>query len=185
MPILVIVGPDDNPRLLRGLDLGVNDYLARPIEPNEMLARVRTQIRRKRFADRLRDNMQMTMEMAITDGLTGLHNRRYLERHLAALVLQAMARSKPLSALVLDIDHFKTINDTTVMQPATMCLREFSRRSGRRFAASISRADLVARSSSSRCPIPMRRSRYLSANDFDRKLRKSRSVLPTALKRLL
>ena len=83
---IVVVGPDDNARLLRGLDLGVNDYLMRPIERNEMLARVRTQIRRKRFADRLRDNVQMTIEMAITDGLTGLHNRRYLERHLATLV---------------------------------------------------------------------------------------------------
>ena len=59
---------------------------SRPIDRNEMLARVRTQIRRKRFADRLRDNVQMTIEMAITDGLTGLHNRRYLERHLATLV---------------------------------------------------------------------------------------------------
>jgi two-component system cell cycle response regulator len=128
LPILVIVGPDDNQRLLRGLDLGVNDYLARPIEPNEALARVRTQIRRKRFGDRLRDSMQMTMEMAITDGLTGLHNRRYLERHLAALVLQAMARSKPLSVLVLDIDHFKTINDTYGHAAGDDVLREFSRR---------------------------------------------------------
>src|SRR4029078_1507873 len=74
VPILVIVDPHDNARLLRGLDLGVNDYLMRPIDRNEMLARVRTQVRRKRFADRLRDNVQMTMEMAVTDGLTGLHN---------------------------------------------------------------------------------------------------------------
>jgi two-component system, cell cycle response regulator len=128
LPILVVVGPDDNQRLLRGLDLGVNDYLMRPIEPNELLARVRTQIRRKRFSDRLRDNMQMTMEWAITDGLTGLHNRRYLERHLASLVLQAMARSKPLSVLVLDIDHFKAINDTYGHAAGDDVLRELSRR---------------------------------------------------------
>jgi two-component system cell cycle response regulator len=128
LPILVVVGPDDNQRLLRGLDLGVNDYLVRPIEPNELLARVRTQIRRKRFGDRLRDNMQMTMEMAITDGLTGLHNRRYLERHLATLVLQAIGRSKPLSVLVLDIDHFKAINDTYGHAAGDDVLREISRR---------------------------------------------------------
>ena len=100
LPILVIADPDDKQRLLRGLDLGVNDYLLRPIDRNELLARVRTQIRRKRFSDRLRDNVQMTMEMAVTDGLTGLHNRRYLERHLGALVQQAQDRSKPLSVLV-------------------------------------------------------------------------------------
>ena len=128
LPILVVVDPDDNVRLLRGLDLGVNDYLVRPIDKNEMLARVRTQIRRKRFSDRLRDNVQMTIEMAVTDGLTGLHNRRYLERHLSGLVQQAVARSKPLSALVLDIDHFKAINDAFGHAVGDDALREFSRR---------------------------------------------------------
>jgi two-component system, cell cycle response regulator len=128
LPILVVVDPDDNVRLLRGLDLGVNDYLVRPIDRNEMLARVRTQVRRKRFSDRLRDNVQMTIEMAVTDGLTGLHNRRYLERHLATLVQQAIAREKPLSLLVLDIDHFKAINDSFGHAVGDDVLREFSRR---------------------------------------------------------
>jgi len=128
VPILVIVDPDDNQRLLRGLDLGVNDYLMRPIDRNEMLARVKTQVRRKRFSDRLRDSVQMTLEMAITDGLTGLHNRRYLERHLGTLVQQATARNRPLSVLVLDIDHFKAINDTGGHAAGDDVLREFSRR---------------------------------------------------------
>jgi two-component system cell cycle response regulator len=128
LPILVIVDPGDNVRLLRGLDLGVNDYVVRPIDRNEVLARVRTQVRRKRFSDRLRDNVQMTMEMAVTDGLTGLHNRRYLERHLATLVQQATARGKPLSVLVVDVDHFKSINDTYGHAAGDEVLREFARR---------------------------------------------------------
>lgn len=128
MPILVVVDPDDNARLLRALDLGVNDYLVRPVDRNEMLARIKSQIRRKRFADRLRDTMQTTMEMAITDGLTGLHNRRYLERHLGVLVQQAVARTKPLSLLILDIDHFKAINDEHGHAAGDDVLREFSRR---------------------------------------------------------
>ena len=128
LPILVVVDPEDNIRLMRALDLGVNDYLVRPIDRNEMQARVRTQIRRKRFSDRLRDSVQSTMEMAVTDGLTGLHNRRYLERHLATLVQQATAREKPLSVLILDIDHFKSINDTYGHAAGDEVLREFSRR---------------------------------------------------------
>ncbi len=128
MPILMIVNPDDNVRLLRGLDLGVNDYLVRPIDRNEMLARVRTQVRRKRFSDRLRDNVQMTMEMAVIDGLTGLHNRRYLERNLMTLVDQATAREKPLSVLVVDIDRFKSINDRYGHAAGDDVLREFARR---------------------------------------------------------
>lgn len=128
LPVVTIVDPDDNVRMLRALDLGVNDYLMRPIDKNEMLARVRTQVRRKRFSDRLRDNVQMTIEMAVTDGLTGLHNRRYLERHLAMLVQQAGARQKALSVLVLDIDHFKSINDGYGHSVGDDVLREFSRR---------------------------------------------------------
>ena len=82
VPILMIAEAEDNARLLRGLEIGVNDYLVRPIDKNELLARVRTQIRRKRYTARLRDNVQQSMEMAITDGLTGLYNRRYMESHL-------------------------------------------------------------------------------------------------------
>ncbi len=128
LPILAIDGPDEEQRLMRALDLGVNDYILRPIDRNELLARVRTQIRRKRYTDRLRDNMQLTLEMAITDSLTGLHNRRYFERHLATLVDQATTRGRPLSLLIIDIDHFKAINDTYGHLAGDRVLKEFARR---------------------------------------------------------
>jgi two-component system cell cycle response regulator len=126
VPILAIADGDDTARLMRGLEIGINDYILRPVDRNELLARVRTQVRRKRYMDRLRDNVQLSMEMAITDGLTGLHNRRYLESHLGALVEQASARNKPLSVLVLDIDHFKGINDTHGHDVGDEVLREFA-----------------------------------------------------------
>jgi two-component system, cell cycle response regulator len=126
IPILVITEVEDNGRLLRGLEIGVNDYLVRPIDRNEMLARVRTQVRRKRYGAKLRDNMQLSLEMAITDGLTGLYNRRYMESHLATLIDQAGARGKPLALLVVDIDYFKSVNDTHGHDAGDEVLREFA-----------------------------------------------------------
>src|SRR3954453_18220345 len=112
VPILVVADPDSGPRLARGLEIGVNDYLIRPLDKNELLARTRTQIKKKRYAERLRDNVQMSIEAAITDALTGLNNPRYMETHLNGLVEQAASRGKPIAVLVLDIDFFKAINDT-------------------------------------------------------------------------
>jgi two-component system cell cycle response regulator len=111
---------------LRGLEIGINDYLVRPVDSNEMLARVRTQVRKKRYSARMRDNMQLSIEMAITDALTGLYNRRYMETHLASAVDQAMCRGKPLTLLVLDVDHFKSINDAYGHDAGDDVLREFA-----------------------------------------------------------
>jgi two-component system cell cycle response regulator len=126
VPILAIAEAEDNARLMRGLEIGINDYLIRPIDKNELMARVRTQIRRKRYTERLRDNVQMSIEAAITDALTGLHNRRYMETHLATLVEQAHSRGKPLTVLVLDIDFFKKVNDTYGHDAGDDVLREFA-----------------------------------------------------------
>jgi two-component system cell cycle response regulator len=126
IPILAIADAENNTRLVRALEIGVNDYLVRPIEKNELLARVRTQIRKKRYTERLRDNVQLSIEMAITDALTGLFNRRYMESHLDTLVEQAAARGKPLTVLVLDIDHFKAVNDTYGHDAGDDVLREFA-----------------------------------------------------------
>ena len=126
VPILAIADADNHSRLVRGLEIGVNDYLSRPIDKNELAARVRTQIRKKRYTERLRDNVQLSIEMAITDALTGLYNRRYMETHVGTLVEQAASRGKPLTVLVLDIDYFKSINDTHGHDAGDDVLREFA-----------------------------------------------------------
>ena len=104
----------------------MNDYLVRPIDCNELVARVRTQLRRKRYADSLRDNVQTAIEMAMIDPLTGLNNRRYLESHLATLLYQAAHRGRPLSLMILDIDHFKAVNDTHGHNAGDEILKSFS-----------------------------------------------------------
>jgi two-component system cell cycle response regulator len=126
--ILAIADADNNARLVRGLEIGVNDYLMRPVDRNELMARVRTQVRKKRYTERLRDNVQMSIEMAITDALTGLYNRRYMESHVGTLVEQAASRGKPLTVLILDIDYFKSINDTHGHDAGDDVLREFALR---------------------------------------------------------
>ena len=128
LPLLAVAEADNNVRLARGLEIGVNDYLVRPIDPNELLARVRTQIKKRRYTERLRDNVQMSIELAITDGLTGLFNRRYMETHLGTLVDQAAARGKPITVLVLDIDYFKSVNDSHGHDAGDDVLREFALR---------------------------------------------------------
>src|SRR5471032_1241634 len=141
VPILAVAEADNNERLVRGLEIGVNDYLIRPIDKNEMLARVRTQIKKKRYTERLRDNANKSIEMAITDALTGLNNRRYMETHLQSLVEQAAARGKRLAALILDIDYFKSVNDTHGHDAGDDVLREFSTR----IRKSIRNIDLACR----------------------------------------
>jgi len=128
LPILIITEPGEDARLLRGLEMGVNDYLARPIDKNEMMARVRTQIRRKRYSDQLRNSLEESVELAITDSLTGLYNRHYMDRHLKTLVNESVQRGKPLSLLIADIDYFKAVNDAHGHQAGDMVLEEFSRR---------------------------------------------------------
>ncbi|MDE2363388.1 MAG: PleD family two-component system response regulator [Hyphomicrobiales bacterium] len=141
VPLLTVADLDDRAKILRGLDLGVNDYLMRPIDRNELVARVRTQVRRKRYADSLRDNVAQAIEMAVVDGLTGLHNRRYFDMNLSALLDQAAQEGKPLSLLVLDIDFFKRINDTYGHDAGDEILRALAARI-RRVVRSV---DLVCR----------------------------------------
>jgi two-component system cell cycle response regulator len=127
-PILLIVDPDDHQRLLRALDMGVNDYLIRPIDRQELQARVNTQVRRYRYTEQLRLSVQTSMEMAITDPLTGLYNRRYLETHMAQLLDNAVNRGKPLSVITLDVDYFKLVNDNHGHQAGDSVLRELAGR---------------------------------------------------------
>lgn len=128
LPIILIAGQDENQRLVRALELGINDYVTRPVDRQELIARLRTQVKRKRYNDQLRSSVTQTIEMAVTDGLTGLHNRRYLDSHLASLAAKARSRGKPLSVLITDIDRFKSINDTHGHDAGDDILREFAMR---------------------------------------------------------
>jgi two-component system cell cycle response regulator len=112
LPILLVISEADTARLAKGLEIGVNDYITRPYDRNELMARVRTQVRRRRLQELLRTNYQRGLEAALTDPLTGLYNRRYMAQHLPGLLAKAAAAGKPLALFMIDIDHFKKVNDT-------------------------------------------------------------------------
>jgi two-component system cell cycle response regulator len=141
VPVLAVVDFDDRPKAVKALDIGVNDILARPIDPQELAARVRTQIRRKRYTDYLRDNLDQSLELAVTDQLTGLHNRRYMQGRLEALAQRSAAGGEPVACLVIDIDHFKRVNDSFGHHVGDEVLREFASR----LAANVRAIDLPVR----------------------------------------
>jgi two-component system cell cycle response regulator len=126
IPILAVVDPADRGRLLKALELGVNDILLRPVDSEELEARARTQIKRKRYADFLKQKLDYSLEMAVTDALTGLHNRRYMAGQLQALMSRAGHGGDPVAVLVLDIDHFKLVNDGFGHDAGDEVLREFA-----------------------------------------------------------
>ena len=110
-PILIMLDDGDTERLAKVLDLGVNDYLVRPVNKNELTARAKTQIRRKQFEDNLSQQYEKSLTVAVTDSLTGLYNRRYLETYFEELSSDLRGGGKPTSLLIMDVDHFKAVND--------------------------------------------------------------------------
>lgn len=141
-PILLVDDNNDFKRTVKGLDLGANDYILRPFDRQELLARCRSQLKRKRFQDKLRSNYETSLSMALVDSLTGMYNRRYLTAHLERLLKQRQTEArKPISAMFFDIDRFKKINDTYGHPVGDEVLIEFSKRLVRGVRA----IDLVAR----------------------------------------
>jgi two-component system cell cycle response regulator len=128
LPLILMAEEADRPRVVRGLDLGVNDFIMRPLERNELLARVRTQIRRQRYAAELRQSVTNTLALAVTDELTGLYNRRYFDRHLSLMLEKAREQERDMAVMLIDMDFFKAVNDTHGHDMGDAVLREFSLR---------------------------------------------------------
>lgn len=130
LPILAVVEPDDRARTVRALELGAHDVIGRPIDEEELVARARTLMRRKRYVDALRTRLDQSLELAITDQLTGLYNRRFLFSQLSPLVQRAQCGGDAVSVMTIDIDHFKRLNDTYGHDVGDAVLRDFAVRLG-------------------------------------------------------
>jgi len=104
IPIIFVTGKDSIEDEEYGLSLGAVDYITKPIRPVIVKARVKTHIALKRHRDELR-------KMATRDPLTELYNRRYLTDALMSKVARANRHGDALSIIMVDVDHFKKIND--------------------------------------------------------------------------
>jgi len=141
LPVLVASNRGETAERVRGLQLGADDYISRPCDPAELLARVRALLRTKQTHDRIR-KLQATLEqMVVNDPLTGLHNRRYLMDRLLQEMQRSDRHGEPLAFAMLDLDSFRPINDQYGHVIGDKVLRAV----GNAIAKSIRVSDIAAR----------------------------------------
>ncbi|HWX49690.1 MAG TPA: PleD family two-component system response regulator [Roseomonas sp.] len=171
LPIVLIADGDQRAQVLRGFDLGASDHVLRPIDANEVRARMRNQVRRKRYQERLRADLDRSLELAVTDSLTGLRNRRYVTRHLEGLL-----RAGRAALLLLDVDRFKTVNDTYGHVAGDLVLKEVATRLKEHLRA----VDVVARFGGEEFVVAMGGAVEEEALQVAERLRASIAELPVA-----
>jgi two-component system cell cycle response regulator len=128
VPVVFLTGRSDTTDIVDGLRLGAHDYLRKPCQPTELLARVQAAARVKRLQDELRQRNEDLDRISRTDALTGLRNRRHVEEYLAKLVSLARRNAEPIAVLVIDVDRFKSVNDTYGHEAGDAVLREVAGR---------------------------------------------------------
>ena len=111
-PILAISGLEDKNRRIELFRLGVNDFISKPVLDEEVRARVTNLITNRQLIEQVEDQRRHLYELAMTDQLTGLYNRNSLAEFAVRALAEAQRHDFPLSVVLIDIDHFKTINDT-------------------------------------------------------------------------
>jgi two-component system cell cycle response regulator len=111
IPVIILTGMNDRERKIKGLELGANDYVTKPFDNEELVARVKVHLKLKKLQDELVRSNELLLELSNTDHLTGLFNRRYMMEALDKEVQRSIRKGGTLSLIMLDIDHFKRVND--------------------------------------------------------------------------
>ena len=109
---IMLLPQGDSERAATALDLGAADVSYHPFPADEIAMRIRTQLARKQRADRMRTTLDTGLRLAVIDPLTGLHNRRYGLHHLDRVAARCRATGVRAGVVLMDIDHFKAVNDT-------------------------------------------------------------------------
>ena len=124
IPVIMLSVKADLDSKVAGLRIGADDFLAKPFAEAELLARCAAMLRIKRLQDELHATRRLLEEQSITDGLTGLRNRRFFDERLQEEFGRAQRYSDPVSLIMLDLDHFKRVNDRYGHQAGDLVLRE-------------------------------------------------------------
>jgi diguanylate cyclase (GGDEF)-like protein len=127
-PVVFLTGRTGSEQIVAALRAGAQDYLKKPFEPAELLARVGAAVRTKRLQDALRERSAELDQISRTDALTGVFNRRHLDEELRRFVSLAERHRQVVAVVMFDIDNFKWINDTFGHEGGDVVLKEFTRR---------------------------------------------------------
>ncbi|RED11047.1 diguanylate cyclase [Pontivivens insulae] len=125
--VIVAVNDDNMRTAAKALDLGAWDYVMEPCDPSELSMRMKSQLRRRLYSMRLRDNLTDGLRLASIDPLTGLYNRRFCSFRLGQMLESSAPAGRCVTAMVLDLDHFKRINDTYGHDAGDELLRSVAR----------------------------------------------------------
>lgn len=133
VPIIMQTALDSTESKVEGLEAGADDYITKPIDFAELKARIRSMLRIKRLQETLEERERELIEtnerlrqVSITDGLTGLDNRRHLEERLQEMFEHASRLNEPFSCVMCDLDKFKSVNDTYGHQAGDAVLRQLA-----------------------------------------------------------
>ncbi len=124
IPVVFLTGRTGTDEMVAGLREGAHDYLRKPFEPAELLARIGGAVRIKRLQDELRERNEELKYLSETDGLTGATNRRHIDGVLDRFSGTSRRHQEPYALVMFDIDHFKSVNDTEGHPGGDQVLRE-------------------------------------------------------------
>jgi diguanylate cyclase (GGDEF)-like protein len=128
IPVVFLTGRVDTADVVNGLRLGAHDYLRKPFEANELMARVSAALRTKWLQDELRTRNAELDRVSRIDMLTNIYNRRHLDEHLRQVISAARRHDRTVGVLIVDIDHFKEVNDEHGHLAGDAVLREVAAR---------------------------------------------------------
>ena len=178
--ILLLTGVDSAEAKLEGFARGADDYVTKPFQIEELIARIRAGIRIVGLQKALIDTNLRLEELSLTDSLTSLRNRRAFDERLVDAFEQARRYDRPLSLVLVDIDHFKAVNDADGHDVGDAVLREVAHR----LADSTRQTDFAARVGGEEFGILLPETPLFEAMQFAEKIRAAIASAPIAHRRM-